>query len=123
MWINDFAVLIGAPCSGIDSLFLFIAFFLGLFALDHKRIKAREYMIALVLGIFGVLSVNILRLLLLLLVGVHISPELAVGLFHTNAGWVLFVIYFICYYIVIRKFIYSRDKKDRHKMRKKRKRL
>jgi len=110
MWINGFAVLIGPPCSGIDSLFLFFAFFLGLFALDHKKIKTIKYLVALVIGLAGVILVNILRLLLLLLVGVHGSPELAVGLFHTNAGWVLFVLYFICYYVIIRKFIYKKTR-------------
>jgi exosortase/archaeosortase family protein len=107
--IYDFAVSIGAPCSGIDSMFLFIAFFAGIFALDHKKIRRGRYVILLITGLAGVYAMNILRLLLLILVGIHISPDLAVGLFHTNAGWVLFVVYFLCYYLVIKRFIYEKS--------------
>ena len=104
--IGSFAVSIGAPCSGIDSMFLFFAFFAGIYALDHKKIK-NNFFPLFIIGFIGVYIVNILRLLLLLLVGIHISPELAVGLFHTNAGWVFFVIYFLLYYWLIKRYIYK----------------
>ena len=51
---------------------------------------------------------NVLRLLLLILVGVHISPELAVGIFHTNAAWVLFIVYFFFYYLIAQKYMYKK---------------
>lgn len=105
--VNNFSVAIGPPCSGIDSMFLFTAFFAGLFALDHKRIKKAVFFSSFVIGLAGVYAVNILRLFLLILAGINISPKFAVGLFHTNAGWLLFVIYFLGYYMIIRKFIYK----------------
>ena len=105
--IEDFAVAIGAPCSGIDSLLLFTAFFAGIFALDRRRILKGRFLVLFIIGIIGVYAVNILRLLILILVGVHISPRLAVGIFHTNAGWLFFVVYFVCYYWVIKRFIYK----------------
>lgn len=108
--INDFTVSIGAPCSGIDSMFLFFAFFAGIFALDHKRIKKRLYLLLFIIGFIGVYVVNILRLFLLMLIGIHISPEFAVGLFHTNAGWLFFVLYFLVYYWIIKRFIYKNNK-------------
>lgn len=106
--ISDFAVSIGAPCSGIDSMFLFTAFFAALFALDNKRIKKGTYIISFIIGLIGVYFVNVLRLFLLLIAGVEISPRFAIGLFHTNAGWIFFIIYFLCYYLIIRKFIYKK---------------
>ena len=105
--ISDFSVAIGPPCSGIDSIFLFLSLLLGIFALDHKRIKKGRFLVLLVVGVIGVYAVNIVRLLLLILVGVHISPKFAVGLFHTQAGWLLFVIFFIGYYYIMKKFIYK----------------
>jgi len=105
--IASFGVFIGPPCSGIDSMFLFTAFFAALFALDHKRINKAWYALMFVMGFIGVYFVNVLRLFLLIVSGVEISPKFAVGLFHTNAGWVLFIIYFLCYYLIIRKFIYK----------------
>lgn len=105
--INNFAVSIGAPCSGIDSMFLFISFFAAIYALDHKRLKKSIFFTVFIVGFIGVYIVNVLRLLLLILVGIHISPRFAVGLFHTNAGWVFFLAYFLIYYLVIKKFIYQ----------------
>ena len=106
--IRDFALSIGAPCSGIDSILFFIAFFSALFALDHNKIKRKSYIMFFIIGLVGVFFINVLRLLLLILVGVHISQELAVGIFHTNAAWVLFVAYFFFYYRFIQKYIYRK---------------
>jgi len=104
--LDQLSVAIGPPCSGIDSMLLFFSFFVGIYALDHKRLhKARFFVLALI-GLSGTYIINVLRLYLLLLVGIHISPSFAVGLFHTNAGWVFFLLYFFTYFIVIRKFIY-----------------
>ncbi|MCK5630517.1 MAG: archaeosortase/exosortase family protein, partial [Nanoarchaeota archaeon] len=93
---------------GIDSILFFIAFFSALFALDHNKIKRKSYIIFFIIGLIGVFFINVLRLLLLILVGVHISQELAVGIFHTNAAWVLFVAYFFFYYQFIQKYIYKK---------------
>lgn len=103
--VDNFKVLIGPPCSGIDSMLLFTAFFAVLYALDKETIDIKRYAIAFIIGFLGVILVNILRLFLLILVGVHISPDLAVGLFHTQAGWLLFVIYFLLFYYLVNRFI------------------
>ena len=110
--VEQFTIHIGSPCSGIDSAFLFLAFCAAIFALDHKRLNKGWFALASVLGLIGVYAVNILRLFLLILAGVYISPEFSVGLFHTNAGWGLFIIYFLCFYLVIRKFIYVKSKEN-----------
>lgn len=106
---QGFGVSIGPPCSGIDSMLLFFAFFAAIFALDNKRIKKGLYILFFIMGLAGVYVINVLRLFLLMLAGIYISPEFAVGLFHTNAGWVLFVLYFLLYYWFIRKFIYKNE--------------
>lgn len=104
--VNNFIIQIGEPCSGIDSFLLFTAFFASIFALEHKQLKKRRFIILSIIGLIGIFLVNILRLYLLILLGVHVSPELAVGLFHTNAGWVLFIAYFLLYYWLIKRYIY-----------------
>lgn len=108
--VGDFGVAIGAPCSGIDSMLLFFAFFSALFALDYHRLRKISYGVLFVMGLGGVVVVNILRLYLLILVGIYISPRFAVGLFHTNAGWIFFVAYFLLYFLLIRRFIYKKAK-------------
>lgn len=106
--INGFTVSIGAPCSGIESLFLFAAFSIGIYALDHERLKKKTFLISSIIGLVGIYFVNILRLFLLILTGIYISPDFAVGMFHTNVGWILFAIYFLIYYYIMRKFIYKK---------------
>jgi exosortase/archaeosortase family protein len=104
--VRGFAVNIGAPCSGIDSMLLFFSFFTALFALDYRRLKKKLYMLLFLVGLLGVFFVNVLRLFLLIVAGVYVSPDFAVGLFHTNAGWIFFLFYFLAYYWLIRRFIY-----------------
>ncbi len=106
--VNGFVVSIGAPCSGIESLFLFAAFSIGIFVLDHERLKTKTFILSSIVGLIGIYFVNILRLFLLLLTGIYINPDFAVGMFHTNVGWVLFVIYFLIYYYIVTKFIYKK---------------
>jgi exosortase/archaeosortase family protein len=108
MDVDGFVVSIGAACSGIESLFLFVAFSIGIFVLDHEKLNKNRFLIYSVIGIIGIYFVNILRLFLLILTGVHISPEFAVGIFHSNIGWLMFVIYFAIYYYFMRKFIYKK---------------
>jgi exosortase/archaeosortase family protein len=54
---------------------------------------------------------NILRIFLLFLIGAHYSPKLAVGLFHTNLGWILFIVYFGIFWIIAQRFIYKKSAK------------
>ncbi|MEM3374794.1 MAG: archaeosortase/exosortase family protein [Candidatus Woesearchaeota archaeon] len=105
--VDNFTVGIGAACSGIESLMLFFALYLVIFAMDYKRIKIIPYLITFVIGLIGTFVVNNIRILLLVYVGLKISPKLAVGLFHTHAGWILFIIYFIGFFAVVRKIIYK----------------
>lgn len=104
--VDSFTVSIGPPCSGIESLFLFAAFSLGVYALDHRRLKKGWFLFSSLLGLVGIYFVNVARLFLLVLTGIYVSPSFAVGMFHTNVGWILFAIYFMIYYYIITKFIY-----------------
>jgi exosortase/archaeosortase family protein len=107
--VNTFTISIGAPCSGIESMLLFTALFGVIFALDHKDLKKGQYALAFALGLIGDFFVNNLRLLILILIGIHISPKLAVGLFHTHAGWIFFLLYFMTFYWLVKKFIYKKS--------------
>ncbi len=112
--VDDFFINIGAPCSGIDSMLLFFVFSCAIFALDHKKLNKPLFFVFSIFGLAGIITINILRLFFLIMVGVHISEDLAVGLFHTNAGWVMFVGYFLFYYWTMRTFIYNGKKTKIH---------
>lgn len=92
--IGDFIVAIDKPCSGIESLFLFTLLYSFISAFDWNKLNKRKLMLLFIPGLVGAFAFNILRVYFLILVGVYLSPSLALGLFHTNAGFVLFMVYF-----------------------------
>lgn len=105
--VDNFTIGIGAPCSGIDSIMLFFILYSLIFVMDYKKIKLLPFIITFILGLLGTFIVNNLRILILVLVGLKISPKLAVGLFHTHAGWIFFIIYFIGFFAIVKKIIYK----------------
>ena len=96
--VNNFSVFIGSPCSGIVSLSLFTSLFIAILAFDRRLIDMKKVPNFFVFGILGMFAVSILRIYLLMVIGVLISEKLALNLFHTNAGWILFVIYLLIYW-------------------------
>jgi len=107
--LNNFRVIIGQPCSGIDSMLLFISLYLIIAIMDWKRINKKMAILLFFIGAVGMYLTNILRIFILFLVGIYISPKFAVGLFHTNIGWILFIIFFFIYWSIGSKFIYKKS--------------
>ncbi len=106
--IEDFKVIIGAPCSGIDSMLLFLTLFFLIFFLDYRRLNKKNMLLLFIPGLLGIFLFNIARIFILLLVGLYISKDFAVGLFHQNIGWLLFIIYFIFFYLITKRLIYKK---------------
>jgi exosortase/archaeosortase family protein len=117
--INNFSAIIGKPCSGIDSLLLFTSVFVLIMILDYKKINKVKATIAFIIGAVGMFIVNLVRILLLFIVGAYIDPKLAIGLFHTNIGWILFIIYGLTFYWIAFKFIYIKKPINKNKYKKK----
>lgn len=106
--VNGFSAIIGAPCSGIDSFFLFSGLFIFIFILDYKKLDKKLMMLLFPIGVIGMYIVNIFRIFLLYLTGIYISPKFAVGLFHQNIGWIVFIVYFILFWWICSKFVYRK---------------
>ncbi|MCK5283681.1 MAG: archaeosortase/exosortase family protein [Nanoarchaeota archaeon] len=107
---GDFIVGISQECSGIDSLLLFISLFSVLLILDWKRMYKKRAVALFAIGLIGTIAYNILRIYLLMLVGIFYSPEFAVDMFHTNAGWILFLLFFIVFWHFGSKWVYKKEK-------------
>lgn len=90
--VGEFSAVIGAPCSGIESLAMFLGVGLLAAAYDWKKIYWKKGLLVFSLGMMGIFLVNIIRVSVLMLVGTK-SPDLANNLFHNNLGWIFFVIY------------------------------
>jgi exosortase/archaeosortase family protein len=109
--VEGFAATIGKQCSGIDSFFLFTALYIFIFILDYKKINKKVMILFYPIGALGMYITNIARIFLLYLTGIYISPDFAVGLFHQNIGWVLFIVYFSIFWYVISKKVYKTKSK------------
>lgn len=91
--VDGFAVHIAPQCSGVEG-FVLVGSFVAIYAvLFHKTLHPWRYWL-LVLPAALLLSwlLNIVRIALLVLVGAHVSPTLAVDGFHSYAGWLFFTL-------------------------------
>ena len=97
---EGFSVIIGAPCSGILSLSMFLGIFALVIAYDFNRIRRHKIIKYLVIGLIGMYTVSVLRVYTLMVLGARVSPDIALGMFHNNAGWTFFIVYtlFFWYY-------------------------
>lgn len=109
--INNFKAIVGKPCSGIDSFLLFTSLYALIVMLDYKRLKKIPSIVAFTIGIIGMFLINVMRIFLLFIIGAFIDRDFAIGMFHSNIGWILFIIYFFIFWSIASKYLYKNDKK------------
>lgn len=91
--IEDFTVAVADSCSGVEG-FALIATFMGIYAYlfrDTLRM-GRYWAVVLPLALLMSWMLNVVRIALLVLIGAHVSPELAQNGFHSFAGWLFFIL-------------------------------
>lgn len=108
--VGNFGVQVAQACSGLDSLFLFTSLYLFITILDWSKLDKKKLFLMLVPSSIGLFLVNILRVYLLMLIGILISPGLAINLFHTYAGMILFIIYFLVFWKLFYKWMKMKSK-------------
>lgn len=86
---------IHSACSGIEGMGLFLLLFTALVIVEYKDISKNKLLVLYPAGVLGAFIVNIIRTFLLFIAGYFISPDFAIGAFHSNTGWILFTIYFL----------------------------
>jgi len=91
--IDGFAVAVADSCSGIEG-FALITAFMGVYAWlfrDTLRM-GRFWGVVLPLALMASWMLNVVRIAALLLIGAHVSPDLAQNGFHSFAGWLFFIV-------------------------------
>lgn len=97
--VDDAAITIGTPqfivqiapiCSGFEGIGLILAFLGGYLLIERKSLRFPRAFLLLPLAVTTVWTANALRIALLIVVGDKISPAIALGGFHSKAGWLLF---------------------------------
>ncbi|MDD5149111.1 MAG: archaeosortase/exosortase family protein [Flavobacterium sp.] len=105
LFVNGFGARIEEACSGIYSIFLFSALYLFIILLDWKKINKKKAILLFVPAIAGAFFVNVLRVLILFILGGFISKNLALGLYHSYTGMIFFLIYFSIFWILFYKWM------------------
>ena len=108
---GGFGARIGSLCSGIESMMLFSALFVIIIAVDFKKIDLKRAFIVFFPALAGVFLLNVVRIYLLFLVGINVSRDIAVGMFHTNAGYILFCAYFFGFLWFVYPWMMCKKKK------------
>lgn len=94
--VGSFLVEIAAVCSGYEGIglvLIFTGFYLFIF---RREFRFPHCLLLLPVGVAAIWCFNILRIAMLLVIGAELSPELAVGGFHSMAGWISFVVVTAC---------------------------
>ncbi len=87
---NGFFIDIAPVCSGIEGIALvtiFVTLYLYLFKPELRFPRA---FVLYPIGILVSATLNVVRIVALLAIGLEGNPELAVGGFHSHAGWLMF---------------------------------
>lgn len=87
----EFRVMVADSCSGVEGLVLISAFLALYGVLFRDDLRLRRFgLVIWPLALLISWMFNAVRITVLILIGVHVSPELAVNGFHSFAGWIMF---------------------------------
>lgn len=89
---TGFLISVAPVCSGIEGIALvsvFVSLYLWLF---RDQLRFPHVLVLYPLGILTSALLNIVRITVLLLIGIEGNPDLAVGGFHSHAGWMMFTV-------------------------------
>jgi exosortase E/protease (VPEID-CTERM system) len=90
--VAGFVVSIATQCSGVEGMAL-ITGFAGLYlALMRNELRFPRALVLIPLAMAASWLLNVVRIVTLILIGAHVSPELAVNGFHSHAGWLMFTV-------------------------------
>jgi len=89
--LRGFEVDVAPACSGADGLGLVLTFQLLWLAFSRHRLRMGRALLLLPLGLAAALAANVARIAGLVLLGAEGHESLALGGFHSKAGWALFL--------------------------------
>ena len=89
---DDFSISVAPVCSGIEGIALVTIFVTLYLALFRREMRFPRALLLYPIGILASALFNVLRITLLLVIGLEGNPELAVGGFHSHAGWLMFTL-------------------------------
>lgn len=89
--VGEFLVIIAPNCSGLEGVALILAFTCGYLFSFRRDLLFPRALLLIPLGVAVMWLLNTVRIASLIMIGHHVSPDLAVGGFHSQAGWMMFL--------------------------------
>lgn len=90
--VRNFAVHIDASCSGYEGIGLVVVFLSLYLWVFRSTLRFPNALLLLPIGIVTIWLLNAVRIAALTSIGAHVSPEVAIGGFHSQAGWIAFLL-------------------------------
>ena len=90
--VGNFAVQVWDSCSGYEGLALVATVLPIYFWAFRRHLRFPHVLLLLPIGMAAIWTLNALRIAVLVSIGSHVSPEIALQGFHSQAGWIGFLI-------------------------------
>lgn len=88
--LRGFEGEIGWPCSGIEGVALMLAFASAWIVCLRRELNVVRALVLIPVGLALVMTANVVRIIVLVLIGGLLSARVATGGFHSHAGWIAF---------------------------------
>jgi exosortase E/protease (VPEID-CTERM system) len=89
--VGNFKAIIGETCSGYEGIGLVAAFLSIYLWVFRGSLRFPHALLLFPIGIGAVWFLNAVRIAALVSLGAHVSPQIAVHGFHSQAGWIAFL--------------------------------
>jgi exosortase E/protease (VPEID-CTERM system) len=90
--LGSFIVEIDRSCSGYEGVALVLVFVTIYLWLFRTKLRFPWAFLLLPIGVIAIWVANVLRIATLIIIGAAISPDIALGGFHSQAGWIGFIV-------------------------------
>lgn len=90
--MDGFAVIVAPDCSGYEGIGLVIAFLVLYMAAFRRELAFPNALLLFPIGIATIWLFNALRIAILITIGAYVSPWVAINGFHSQAGWISFLL-------------------------------
>jgi len=103
---SKFRVVIAKECSGFEGAGLMLAFAVVWLCLFRKECRFPQALLLIPAGVAVMYLLNAVRIAALILIGNAGAPEIAVGGFHSQAGWIAFNVVALGFSVAARRTSY-----------------
>jgi exosortase E/protease (VPEID-CTERM system) len=100
---SRFSVEIAPQCSGLEGIGLMLAFGAAWLFLFRKEFRFPQALLTLPCGVMAIFLFNSLRIAALILIGNAGAEGIAVGGFHSQSGWIIFISLALAFPLVARR--------------------